>query len=104
MKASKPVIFEATSETKDYKTSFFKTKKIYMELEARKNMDPKSKEVQVLVDKYMHLLSSEHNYNYDAFRELGNIYAKNKNVKAYLNSYGEGFSEFLSKAIKFYCS
>lgn len=104
MKANGPENFEARNETKDYKTSYFVTRKIYKELEAKKNMDPKSKEVQLLIDKYMHHLSKEHNYNYDAFRELGNIYAKNKNVKAYLNSYGEGFSEFLSKAIKFYCA
>lgn len=104
MKANKPVIFEARNENRDYMTSYFKTKKIYTELESIKHMDPKSKEVQVLVDKYLHHLSARHNYNFDAFRELGNIYATNNDVKAYLNSYGEGFSEFLSKAIKFYCS
>lgn len=95
---------ETRKKRHGYMTSFYKTRKIYTELEKIKTMDPSSKEVQILIDKYMHHLSKEHNYNYDAFRELGNLYANDEKVIAYLNSYGENFSEFLSKAIKSYCA
>ena len=95
---------EARNENLDYMHHYQKLRKIYVDLEKFKNSDPSSKEVQTLIEKYRHYLSERHNYNYNAFKELGDFYEKDESLISYLNTYGDGFSKFLSDAIKIYCS
>ena len=103
-KKSKTFKLESKQENYNYKANYMKVKKIYLELESKKNLDPSSSEVQILISKYLQYLSSNHKYCLSAFRELGNLYETNISLQTYLNSYGDGFSNFLSQAIKVYCA
>lgn len=93
-----------TNKSVSYVSNYEEVRKIYRKLSELRKTDPSSKEVQVLIDKYLQHLSNKHHYSYNAFRELGNMYNSSPSLERYLNSYGDGFSEFLSKAINIYCA
>lgn len=77
---------------------------LYKELAKLKDRDVSDENVQELVNQWRMLISNNfYNCTIEIFRGLADMYIYDERFTKNINKYGEGFTEFLSEAMKYYC-
>lgn len=78
---------------------------IFKEFSANKDKSPSSKEAQDLVVKWQnHITKYYYNCTKEILKGLGEMYIADERFTKNINKFGEGTAEFMSEAIKNYCS
>lgn len=77
---------------------------LYKELAKLKDRDVSDENVQELVNQWRMLISNNfYNCTIEIFRGLADMYIYDERFTKNIDKYGEGFTEFLSEAMKYYC-
>ena len=78
---------------------------IFKEFSENKDKSPFSKEAQDLVVKWQnHITKYYYNCTKEILKGLGEMYIADERFTKNINKFGEGTAEFMSEAIKNYCS
>ncbi|MGG5460398.1 MerR family transcriptional regulator [Clostridium sp. B9] len=77
---------------------------LYKELAKLKDRDVSDENVQELVNQWRMLISNNfYNCTIEIFKGLADMYIYDERFTKNIDKYGEGFTEFLSEAMKYYC-
>lgn len=78
---------------------------LYKNLSTMKDRDVSDNEVQELINQWRNLISENfYNCTVEIFRGLADMYIYDERFTKNIDKYGEGFTEFLSEAMKYYCN
>lgn len=74
---------------------------IYQKLAALRHHSPESEEAQEAIKEWYDILNSSfhHHYTFDAFKELGQLYAEDERFTKNIDQFGEGLAKFMRDAM-----
>ncbi len=90
---------------KDWKDIMTRGNTILREMSELMNLDPDDADVQAAVKKWQqHITDSYYNCSIEILRGLGKMYIVDERFKKNIDKTAEGLADFMSRAIKVYCS